>query len=166
MDNLVKTDEYTVLDIDRIVDEVDTSEDNNAIDEMYPERKQRREKTKLDAASREAMKAWIVTKIRAGISHWELMDAISNKWGLQYAQAQKYVNVVRNQLHEDYLKYCDNVAETNVNTLTEIRNQAMNMGQYRVALSAIDLLNKMGNMYENKVDLNVSTDAPIEVSFK
>lgn len=127
---------------------------------------QKRKYTKLDAASREVMKSDIVSMIRAGLTHHELMDRIRIRWGLEYAQAQKYIAVVRDQLHEDYLKYAESVAETNVNTLTEIRNQAMMGKNYRIALNAIDLLNKMSNLYENKVDLNVSTDAPIEISFK
>lgn len=127
---------------------------------------EKRKYTKLDAASREVMKSDIVSMIRAGLTHHELMDRIRIRWGLEYAQAQKYITVVREQLHEDYLKYAESVAETNVNTLTEIRNQAMMGKNYRIALNAIDLLNKMSNLYENKVDLNVSTDAPIEIEFK
>lgn len=128
--------------------------------------KEKRRYTKLDAASREVMKSDIVSMIRAGLTHHELMDKIRIRWGLEYAQAQKYIAVVRDQLHEDYLKYADNVAETNINTLLEIRNQSMASKNHRIALNAIDLLNKMSNLYENKVDLNVSTDAPIEIEFK
>lgn len=147
--------EYKILDID-----------NEIIEDEKANPVEKRKYTKLDAASREVMKSDIVSMIRAGLTHWELMDRIKNRWGLEYAQAQKYVAVVRDQLHEDYLKYAESVAETNVNTLQEIRNQAMMGKNYRIALNAIDLLNKMSNLYENKVDLNVSTDAPIEISFK
>lgn len=147
--------EYKILDID-----------NEIIEDEKANPVEKRKYTKLDAASREVMKSDIVSMIRAGLTHWELMDRIKNRWGLEYAQAQKYVAVVRDQLHEDYLKYAESVAETNVNTLTEIRNQAMMGKNYRIALNAIDLLNKMSGTYEQKVDINVSTDAPIEVSFK
>lgn len=150
--------EEQIPDILKLDDIMETTEKD------IPEPK--RKYTKLDAASREVMKSDIVSMIRAGLTHHELMDRIRIRWGLEYAQAQKYVAVVRDQLHEDYLKYAESVAETNVNTLTEIRNQAMMGKNYRIALNAIDLLNKMSNLYENKVDLNVSTDAPIEISFK
>lgn len=150
--------EEQIPDILKLDDIMETTEKD------IPE--QKRKYTKLDAASREVMKSDIVSMIRAGLTHHELMDRIRIRWGLEYAQAQKYIAVVRDQLHEDYLKYAESVAETNVNTLTEIRNQAMMGKNYRIALNAIDLLNKMSNLYENKVDLNVSTDAPIEISFK
>lgn len=161
MDEMNKTSntaEDQIPDILKLDDIMETTEKD------IPE--QKRKYTKLDAASREVMKSDIVSMIRAGLTHHELMDRIRIRWGLEYAQAQKYIAVVRDQLHEDYLKYAESVAETNVNTLTEIRNQAMMGKNYRIALNAIDLLNKMSNLYENKVDLNVSTDAPIEISFK
>lgn len=128
--------------------------------------KEKRRYTKLDAASREVMKADIVSMIRAGITHHELMDRIRLRWGLEYAQAQKYITVVREQLHQDFLKFSENTAETNVNTLMEIRNQGMMNKNYKLALNAVDLLNKMTGVYEQKVDLTVSTDAPIEIEFK
>lgn len=153
--------ENTELQIPDIL-KLDDIMENTEKDIPEPKRKY----TKLDAASREVMKSDIVSMIRAGLTHHELMDKIRIRWGLEYAQAQKYIAVVRDQLHEDYLKYADNVAETNINTLMEIRNQSMASKNHRIALNAIDLLNKMSNLYENKVDLNVSTDAPIEIEFK
>lgn len=158
MNKTPNTAEEQIPDILKLDDIMENTEKD------IPETK--RKYTKLDAASREVMKSDIVSMIRAGLTHHELMDRIRIRWGLEYAQAQKYVAVVRDQLHEDYLKYAESVAETNVNTLTEIRNQAMMGKNYRIALNAIDLLNKMSNLYENKVDLNVSTDAPIEIEFK
>lgn len=158
MNKTPNTTEEQIPDILKLDDIMESTEKD------IPEPK--RKYTKLDAASREVMKSDIVSMIRAGLTHHELMDRIRIRWGLEYAQAQKYVAVVRDQLHEDYLKYAESVAETNVNTLTEIRNQAMMGKNYRIALNAIDLLNKMSNLYENKVDLNVSTDAPIEIEFK
>lgn len=128
--------------------------------------KEKRRYVKLDKATREVMKASIVSMIRAGITHWELMDQIKIRWGLEYAQAQKYISVVREQLHQDYLKYADNVAETNISTLHEIRNQAMMQKNYKVALNAVDLLNKMTDQYVQKVDMSIESEKPIEIEFK
>ena len=128
--------------------------------------KERKKFVKMSGASREAMKASIVGMIKAGLSYWELMDQIRVRWGLEYAQASKYLSVVRDQLHVDYLKFAENVAETNINTLTQIRNENMMKGNHKLALAAVDLLNKMTQQYEKKIDLNVTTDAPIEVNFK
>lgn len=80
-------------------------------------------------------------------------------------RAKLIIDRVRIAMRTHYESYIANITEENINTLIEIRNNALENNQKQVAIQAIDTINKMTGQYIHKEEVNVTNDQPVVIKF-
>jgi len=82
-------------------------------------------------------------------------------------RAKHLVDRVRLVMAEEYDAYIKDVCRENIQTLINIRNEALANGQKHAACEAIDMINKMTGQYTQKEDIKVTNinQEPIQIKF-
>lgn len=106
----------------------------------------------------------IIGLLRKGYSTPDVKKHLILKYGYSAQHAIKYIRAVKQYLNKQYEKYTENVAKSNVQTLLEMKEEAFDNGNNKLALEVIKELNKMTNVYTSDVNLNIgSTDFKIKI---
>lgn len=102
-----------------------------------------------------------ITRMAAmGIPRDEITEELCDKYGFSDRDTiSRYHKAAIAALDERNKEYFKDIAKANTQRLTAIIEEAYEQGDRRSMLSAIDMLNKMGNLYTQKVD--IKTDSPI-----
>lgn len=86
----------------------------------------------------------------------DIIEAIVNQYGYTERTAELYYEKALHKVNEKYKQYQDKIAEENYRRLNAIVDEAYDKGDLKTSIDAINTLNKMGSIYEQKV--NIKTD--------
>lgn len=102
----------------------------------------------------------ITRMVAMGIPRDEITEELCDKYGFTDRDTiSRYHKAAIAALDERNREYFKDIAKANTQRLTAIIEEAYEQGDRRSMLTAIDMLNKMGNIYTQKVD--IKTDSPI-----
>lgn len=102
----------------------------------------------------------ITRMVAIGIPRDEITDELCEKYGFTDRDTiSRYHKAAIAALDERNKQYFKDIARANTQRLTAIIEEAYEQGDRRSMLTAIDMLNKMGNIYTQKVD--IKSDNPI-----
>lgn len=108
----------------------------------------------------------ILSMLRGGARIPVCIDwIITNYHFISKDRAKQIINRIRLILRQEYDNYVQNVAQENINTLIQIRNDALAAGHKTVAIQAIDTLNKMTGQYVHKEEVKVTKEEPVVIKF-
>lgn len=93
---------------------------------------------------------------RMGKPKAEVVEALVNTFGYTANVASNMYHKASAELREKYDKYKDKIADENIKRVEAIIDESYNTGDMTNALKGVDILNKMGNVYVNKVDVNAN----------
>ena len=102
----------------------------------------------------------ITRLVAIGIPREEIVHEMMDKYGYtDDVTMSKYHKAAIAAMDERNKAYFEDIAKANTQRLTAIIEEAHEAGDRKSMLTAIDMLNKMGNLYTQKVD--IKTDSPI-----
>lgn len=104
----------------------------------------------------------VAKRLVKGYTFNSLRKYIQDKYGYTERASEKVIKNTNADLRKHYEDYMNNIAAFNLSRLTEIVNDCQEKGKYSDALKAIDILNKMSNLYTQKIE--VKTEEPIEIN--
>lgn len=92
---------------------------------------------------------------------------LSKRWGCSLSTAREYTKKGLQSLYDNYKEVGQKIVLDSYREKVErIANTALNSGDTKLALQAVDMLNKMGGAYTEKKDLNISGEATINFKFE
>lgn len=89
----------------------------------------------------------------------------SELWDCSTTNVNWYIKKAYELIEESTQRNVDKLITRQTQTLQKIANEAMTQGDRVNAIKAVDIINKLSNLYVEKQEINVTTDAPITVSF-
>lgn len=102
----------------------------------------------------------ITRLVAVGIPKEEIIHEMMDKYGYtDDVTMSKYHKAAIAAMDERNRKYFEDIAKANTQRLTAIIEEAHEVGDRKAMLTAIDMLNKMGNLYTQKID--IKSDNPI-----
>lgn len=102
----------------------------------------------------------IASWIRMGRSRDYIMARLTSKeFGYNETAAKNLIGKCVIDVRDKYDLYINDVREHNIQQLMAIIDEAYDAGKYTDAISAIDKLNKMAGVYEEKI--NLKTNSPV-----
>ena len=104
---------------------------------------------------------------KKGYSREQTARELSRRWGINMTTARKYIKDAIDALVENYKDVGQKeMMSTYKERIETILAEALEEGNKKVALQAIDMLNKMGGNYTERKDLNISGEQTINFGFK
>lgn len=108
----------------------------------------------------------VLSQLRSGKRIPIIIDWVITTYpSISKDRAKLIIDRVRIAMRSHYENYISNITEENINTLLEIRNNALNNNQKQLAIQAIDTINKMTGQYVHKEEVNVTNDQPVVIKF-
>ncbi len=89
----------------------------------------------------------------------------SELWDCSTTNVNWYIKKAYELIEESTQRNVDKLITRQTQTLQKIANEAMTQGDRANAIKAVDIINKLSNLYVEKQEVTVTTDAPITVSF-
>lgn len=89
-----------------------------------------------------------------GENYYDIQDYIMEKYGYVEKYVQALIADAKKEMDARYEKWLDRIADKNYQRLTVIVDECMSKNNYRDAIKAIEVLNKLGNLYETKINLS------------
>lgn len=87
------------------------------------------------------------------------------EWNCTATNVNWYIKKAYELIEASTQKNVDRLIARQTATLEKIANSAMSNNDRANAIKAVDIINKLSNLYVDKQEINVTTDAPITVSF-
>lgn len=108
----------------------------------------------------------VLSMLRTGYRNPQIIDWIITNYPFISKQRAKLI-LDRNRIavREEYENFMKNLVMENINTLIQIRNDALKSGNKTTAITAIDVINKMTGQYLQKQEVKVNSDEPVVVKF-
>lgn len=140
-----------------LLNRVDAGESVVRIDDtdMYPEKK-------TDS------KKYVLRRLKLNHDVNDIAQGLKDNYSMEEKDAVSLIKSCRNYLNRQYKEYAANVAQTNVEMLQQIAQEALDDGQRKTAIEAIRELNKITGLYNDNPIINNTTvvaDA-VEIVFK
>lgn len=148
--------------------EINTNEDgifkylsNEEIDEMM--------KNKIDVLRENKYEKWTETEllyrrqviydyIRQGLSRQRIQAEIMNRWGCVLRSAQRYVKDALESLEEDNKEFVQKTRDVQRERIESLISKAMERNDFMSAVKALDLINKMDGLYNEKVAVDLKAE--------
>lgn len=89
----------------------------------------------------------------------------SELWDCSHTNVNWYINKAYELIEASTQRNVDKLITRQTQTLQKIASEAMTSGDRANAIKAVDLINKLSNLYIEKQEVTVNTDAPISISF-
>ena len=97
----------------------------------------------------------ITRLVAIGIPREEIIHEMMDKYGYtDDVTMSKYHKAAIAAMDERNRKYFEDIAKANTERLTAIIEEAHELGDRKSMLTAIDMLNKMGNLYTQKIEVD------------
>ena len=119
--------------------------------------------SKVSAQQMVEIKKKVIRDMRYGKRIPDIKRWLKDTIGFNDYMARMVILSVKKILAEEYSQYKEDVAKSNVSTLLQIKDEAIDANDRRLALDAVRELNKMTGQYEENINLN--TDS-IEIKFE
>lgn len=107
---------------------------------------------------------FIMRELKKGRTSDYIVEECKELYGLTKENAIDYIHACRKKLDSQYLEYSKDIAKRNIECLQQIMDEALEKGQYRVALTAIDQLNRIGGLYSD-AKMVIQSNEPINITF-
>ena len=91
---------------------------------------------------------------RKNYDYEQIIERLQDEYGYSSHSAKKVLDKNKRKLKNIVEKKIDKIADENINRLEAIIDECYEQRKYTDALKAIDILNKMGGQYTQKIDLN------------
>lgn len=92
--------------------------------------------------------------LRMNYDYEQIIERLQDEYGYSSNSAKKVLDKNKRKLKNSVEKKIDKMAEDNINRIEAIIDECYEQRKYTDALKAIDMLNKMGGQYTQKIDLN------------
>ena len=92
--------------------------------------------------------------LRMNYDYDQIIERLQDEYGYSSHSAKQLLVKNKRKLKNSVEKKIDKIAEENVARLEAIIDECYEQRKYTDALKAIDILNKMGGQYTQKIDLN------------
>lgn len=92
--------------------------------------------------------------LRMNYDYEQIIERLQDEYGYSSNSAKKVLDKNKRKLKNSVEKKIDKMAEENINRLEAIIDECYEQRKYTDALKAIDILNKMGGQYIQKLDIN------------
>lgn len=95
----------------------------------------------------------LVRRLRMGFAVFEIVDWLMAEHNFSREEAKQVMNNIRKELDEYYKAEMGDMARKNLERLENIISELYLRKEYKNLLTAIDLSNKTGQVYTQKVDI-------------
>lgn len=119
--------------------------------------------SKVSAQQMVEIKKKVIRDMRYGKRIPDIKNWLKTSIGFNDYMTRMVILSVKRILSEEYAQYKEDVAKSNVNTLLQIKDEAIDANDKRLALDAVRELNKMTGQYEENINLNTDN---IEIKFE
>ena len=92
--------------------------------------------------------------LRMNYDYEQIIERLQDEYGYSSNSAKKVLDKNKRKLKNSVEKKIDKMAEENINRLEAIIDECYQEKRYNEMLKSIDILNKMGGQYTQKIDLN------------
>ena len=92
--------------------------------------------------------------LRMNYDYEQIIERLQDEYGYSSHSAKKVLDKNKRKLKNSVEKKIDKMAEDNINRIEAIIDECYEQRKYTDALKAIDILNKMGGQYTQKLDIN------------
>ena len=92
--------------------------------------------------------------LRMNYEYEQIIERLKDEFDYTDNSAKKVLDKNKRKLKNSVEKKIDKMAEDNINRIEAIIDECYEQRKYTDALKAIDMLNKMGGQYTQKIDLN------------
>lgn len=92
--------------------------------------------------------------LRMNYDYDYIIERLKDEFDYTDNSAKKVLDKNKRKLKNSVEKKIDKMAEDNINRIEAIIDECYEQRKYTDALKAIDILNKMGGQYTQKIDLN------------
>ena len=92
--------------------------------------------------------------LRMNYDYDQIIERLQDEYGYSSHSAKQLLVKNKRKLKNSVEKKIDKMAEDNINRIEAIIDECYEQRKYTDALKAIDILNKMGGQYTQKIDLN------------
>ena len=92
--------------------------------------------------------------LRMNYDYEQIIERLQEEYGYSSHSAKKVLDKNKRKLKNSVEKKIDKMAEENINRLEAIIDECYQEKRYNEMLKSIDILNKMGGQYTQKIDLN------------
>lgn len=96
--------------------------------------------------------------IRLGYSRGKIQEEIMNRWGCVKRSAQRYVKDALESLEEDNKEFVQKTRDVQRERIESLVSKAMEKNDFMAAVKALDLINKMDGLYNEKVALDIKAE--------
>ena len=92
--------------------------------------------------------------LRMNYDYDQIIERLKEEYGYSSHSAKQLLVKNKRKLKNSVEKKIDKMAEENINRIEAIIDECYEQRKYTDALKAIDMLNKMGGQYTQKLDIN------------
>lgn len=111
-------------------------------------------------------KPFIVKLISAGYDDIEIKEILKDEYGYAPDTINDLMRLARKQIDKQIEKYADIAAERNYLRLEAMVQEALESGNDKTVLAAIDLENKLLGCYNQKITLASDKDEPFVIKYE
>ena len=97
----------------------------------------------------------VADEILKGLSRGRIIEKFREPWELTEAMIDRYIGAAYRYIKENVKDDLENIKETNVNRLLEIYNDSYNSGDRASMFKALDMINRLSGLYEDKQKLEI-----------
>lgn len=96
--------------------------------------------------------------IRQGMSRGKIQEEIMNRWDCVKRSAQRYVKDALESLEEDNKEFVEKTRAVQRERIESVINKAMESGDYKAAVKALDLINRMDGLYNESITAEIKAE--------
>lgn len=104
--------------------------------------------------------------LRMNYDYEQIIERLKDEFDYTDNSAKKVLDKNKRKLKNSVEKKIDKMAEENINRIEAIIDECYEQRKYTDALKAIDMLNKMGGQYIQKIDLNGNLDQTFNIKIR
>ena len=104
--------------------------------------------------------------LRMNYDYDYIIERLKDEFDYTDNSAKKVLDKNKRKLKNSVEKKIDKMAEDNINRIEAIIDECYEQRKYTDALKAIDMLNKMGGQYTQKIDLNGNLNQEFKIKIR
>lgn len=104
--------------------------------------------------------------LRMGYDYDYITERLKEEYEYTDNSAKKVIDKNKRKLKESVEKKIEKMANENINRIEAIIDECYQQKRYTDALKAIDVLNKMGGLYTQKIDLNGNLNQEFNIKIR
>ena len=106
----------------------------------------------------------VLQYLRMGYSDSDIYKMLNTQYDYTNQSARSLLYNVKKRLEEETAQLMDGLVERNLTRLEAIIQESYDKEKFKELLSAIDLQNKLANLYKQKVEIDTNTGFEIKLT--